>query len=49
MASGSYSELEYQLLLARDLLYLSESIFSELTENVIEIRKTINSLSNKLN
>ncbi|MBP7921499.1 MAG: four helix bundle protein [Saprospiraceae bacterium] len=49
MASGSCSELEYQLLLARDLLYLSESIFSELTENVIEIRKTINSLSNKLN
>ena len=48
ISSGSSSELEYQLLLARDLEYLSESHFSEFTHEVIEIRKMLNSFSNKL-
>ena len=48
ISSGSSSELEYQLLLARDLNYLSESHFFELTNDVVEIRKMLNAFYNKL-
>jgi len=41
IATGSSSELEYQLILSRDLKYLSESNFKELSNDVIEIRKMI--------
>ena len=43
MASGSSSELEYQLILSRDLQYLSESSFKELETDLTEIRKMIHS------
>src|SRR5688572_8513580 len=43
IATGSSSELEYQLILARDLKYLPESNFKELTNDLIEIRKMIHS------
>ncbi len=43
MASGSSSELEYQLILSKDLEYISESSFKELESEVIEIRKMIHS------
>lgn len=41
ISTGSCSELEYQLLLAKDLGYLSEPVFNELNGEVIEIRKMI--------
>jgi four helix bundle protein len=41
MASGSSSELEYQLILARDLQYMSEKIFSELSNELVEVRSMI--------
>ena len=43
IATGSSSELEYQLILSRDLKYLSESVFKELEKEIIEIRKMIHS------
>jgi len=48
ISSGSSSELEYQLLLARDLKYLSETLYKELSELVIEIRKMIYSFIQSL-
>jgi four helix bundle protein len=41
IATGSSSELEYQLILSKDLLYLSESIYKELQNELIEIKKMI--------
>jgi four helix bundle protein len=41
IATGSSSELEYQLILARDLKYLPEIVFKELENELIEIRKMI--------
>ena len=41
MSTGSCSELEYQLLLSKDLGYLSPIAFDELSKEVVEIRKTI--------
>lgn len=43
MATGSASELEYQLILSKDLQYLSEAIYKELQNELIEIRKMIHS------
>jgi four helix bundle protein len=48
ISSGSISELEYQLLLARDLNYISDSIHKELSDLVIEIRKMIHSFIKNL-
>lgn len=42
IAIGSSNELEYQLLLAKDLNYITMSTYSELNEKVIEVRKTTN-------
>jgi len=41
IATSSSSELEYQLILSKDLNYLSEPAFKELTNELIEIRKMI--------
>lgn len=41
MSTGSCSELEYQLMLSKDLGYLSETVFNELIKEVVEIRKSI--------
>lgn len=48
IASGSISELEYQVLLAKDLGYLPENLSKELTDEIIEIRKMIYSFIHKL-
>lgn len=48
IAMGSASELEYQLLLAKDLSYLSESSFSLLTIELIEIKKMLNAYIQKI-
>ena len=41
IALGSASELEYHLLLARDLDYLAPEIFQHLSENVVETKKML--------
>ena len=41
IALGSAAELEYQLMLARDLRYLAPDHHAGLTERVIEIRKML--------
>ena len=43
IATGSASELEYQLILSKDLQYLPEAIYKELQNELIEIRKMIHS------
>jgi four helix bundle protein len=49
IAMGSASELEYQIFLSRDLKYLKENVYAELSENIIEIKKMLSSLIKKLN
>ena len=44
IAMGSSSELEYQLLLAHDLNYLSDEVYQSLSNQLIEIRKMLNTL-----
>ena len=41
IATGSSSELEYQLILSRDLNYLPESVFKELQNELTQVRKMI--------
>ena len=48
MAMGSASELEYQLLLARDLGYLDAAISENLSGAVIEVKRMLASLIIKL-
>jgi len=42
IAMGSASELEYQLILAKDLFYFSESSFLSLNNELMEIKKMLN-------
>jgi four helix bundle protein len=44
MALGSASELEYQVLLARDLGYLAVEAYQHLTQDVIEVKRMLASL-----
>ena len=44
MALGSLSELRNQLLISRDLKYIDASIFAELEDKAIEVRKLLNGL-----
>ena len=48
IASGSSAELEYQLILSKDLNYISEKTFKELEIELIEIRKMLHSFINKI-
>ena len=48
IAMGSASELEYQLILSRDLEYLTESKYRNLQGDLVELRKMLNSLIQKL-
>ena len=41
ISTGSCSELEYQLILSKDLNYIQATVFKELSESVVEIRKMI--------
>lgn len=41
IAIGSASEVEYELLLAHDLLYIDESEFNKLTAETVAVRKMI--------
>jgi four helix bundle protein len=48
IAMGSSSELEYLLLLARDLGYLPENGFQSMTTDLVELRKMLNAFIQKL-
>ena len=48
IAAGSTSELQYQLILSKDLGYIIESVFKELHDETIQIRKMIYSYCDKL-
>ena len=49
IAMGSASELEYHLLLARDLSFLSEEVYSRLNLEVTEVKRMLASFIKKLN
>jgi four helix bundle protein len=44
LAMGSAAQLEYQILLARDLTYLSDPDHSQLSTDVVEVRRMLNGL-----
>jgi four helix bundle protein len=48
IASGSGSELEYQLLLARDLHYLNDAEYQRLSDMPVEVRRMLTSLIRKV-
>ena len=48
IAMGSASELEYQFLLAHDLEYLHNPAFESLTAQVVEVKKMLSSLMQKV-
>ncbi|MGY3053089.1 four helix bundle protein [Pedobacter sp. UYEF25] len=48
IATGSCSELEYQLLLSKDLSYISGEDYLKLSDDVIEIKKMIYSYMSTL-
>jgi len=48
MAAGSASEVEYQLLLARDLTYFSTEQHRQLDGQVNEVKRMLNSFMQKL-
>jgi four helix bundle protein len=43
IAAGSASELEYQLLLARDLHYLEQAVYDRLAAGVCEVKQMLSS------
>ena len=45
---GSASEVEYLLILAKDLSYLPEPVFQSLSAELVEIRKMLNAFIQKL-
>jgi four helix bundle protein len=48
IAMGSASELEYLLILARDLNYLPSDIYQSLNNDLVEVRKMLNAFIQKL-
>jgi four helix bundle protein len=48
IAMGSASEVEYQLLLARDLNYLEAQKYSALSTQVIEVKRMLTAFVRKL-
>lgn len=48
IAMGSSSELEYLLLLAHDLNYLTDVQYNQLQANLVEVRKMLNAFIQKL-
>jgi four helix bundle protein len=49
IASGSASEVEYHLLLAHDLGYLTEPAYLELMQHLTPVRRMLTSLIQKVN
>ena len=48
ISSGSCSELHYQMILSKDLHFITLDEFTELSNQVIQLRKMINSFINKI-
>ena len=48
IAMGSASELEYQLLLARDLHYLEAETYAALVESLLSVKRMLNALIQKV-
>jgi four helix bundle protein len=48
IAMGSASELEYHLLLAKDLKLMTETAYEELLQQTIEVKRMLTSLRQKL-
>jgi four helix bundle protein len=48
IASGSASELDYHLLLARDLCYLSDDDYRRMDQNLTETRRMLTALLQKV-
>ena len=48
ISMGSASELEYQILLSRDLGYLENHLFEKLTDMVTEVKRMLTSFIQKL-
>ena len=48
IAMGSASELEYHLLLCRDLSFLKTSVYEELDKSTVEVKRMLTSLIRKL-
>lgn len=48
IASGSAAELQYQLILSHELDFLDTNDFERLTNDVIEVKKMLNALIQKL-
>ena len=48
IAMGSASELEYHLLLARDLNFMPVSEYESLVENLVEVKRMLASFIKKL-
>jgi four helix bundle protein len=48
IAMGSSSELEYMLLLSRDLGYLQEAAYQTMQNDLVEIRKVLNAFIQRL-
>jgi four helix bundle protein len=48
IAMGSASELEYHLLLAHDLGFLTSTIYNELDQNLADIKRMLNAFLQKL-
>jgi four helix bundle protein len=48
IARGSASQLEYQLLLARDLCFLSPQEYSNLSRDLLEVRRILTTLAQSL-
>ncbi|HEV1285858.1 MAG TPA: four helix bundle protein [Bryobacteraceae bacterium] len=48
IAAGSASEVEYQLLLARDLEFLKIADYQRLSDEVVEVKRMLASLMQKL-
>ena len=49
IARGSASELEYHLLLARDLKLLKSEDYTQLADSVVEVKRMLTGLIQKLN
>lgn len=49
VAFGSTSELEYQVILAKDLAFINDETFNTLSKNVTEIKRMLWSLLQKVN
>ena len=48
LCSAAGSQLEYQLLLARDLEYLTDGDYTKLAAETVEVRKMLAGLSHSL-